>query len=250
MRISVFQLLRKIKQSLFVLFERGSSRSLFGKNRTLVQFSPQIQVPSPILFGVFNLPRLESVFPCLDCVFVLCVLNEATSSLPSIVFCLRHRRLMPIGLFYFAPFQHNAELIMAILGDIGRYFSFLSNDSFDRKATAVNTRLHVFDHNDPFQGSFFCAHECEISDRSSVRDHGAFGHHNDAVSDAVVFNIHVRRFTIWRDHDSFPNRAFLSIMAPSMWQWRPASVPRLLPGKSQPLLIPRAENAGGTASLA
>lgn len=44
-----------------------------------------------------------------------------------------------------------------------------------------------------------------ISDRSSARDHGAFGHHNDAVSDEVVFGIHVRRFTIWRDHDSFPN---------------------------------------------
>src|SRR6516165_6801497 len=43
------------------------------------------------------------------------------------------------------------------------------------------------------------------SDRSSVRDHGAFGHHNDAVSDEVVFSILVRRFTIWRDHDSFPN---------------------------------------------
>jgi hypothetical protein len=145
MRIGIFQLLRKGKQSLFVLFERGASRSLFDKNRGFVQFSPKINVPGSILFSVFNLPRPESVFPCLNCVFVMCVLNEMTYRLPPVVLCLRHRRLMPNRFSYFPPFQQNADLIMAILKDVGRYFQFLSNDSFDWAATAVNARLCIFD---------------------------------------------------------------------------------------------------------
>ena len=125
----------------------------------------------------------------------------------------------------------------------------------------------------------------QISDRSSVRDHGAFGHHNDAVSDAAVFNIHVRRFTIWRDHDSFPNpsvfqgdvgassdmlmqqvsvihavemiaaqdevifvRALQKVAEVLAHRVRRALVPA--GALSAQLLIPRAENAGGTASLA
>jgi hypothetical protein len=75
----------------------------------------------------------------------MCVLNEMTYRLPPVVFCLRHRRLMPNRFSYFPPFQQNADLIMAILKDVGRYFQFLSNDSFDWVATAVNARLCIFD---------------------------------------------------------------------------------------------------------
>jgi hypothetical protein len=58
--------------------------------------------------------------------------------------------------------------------------------------------------------------------KCSVRNHSAFRNHDHAVSYVIVFTIHILRFTLRRNHNPSPMRAFLSISAPLMTALRPA----------------------------